>query len=533
MKKVICPFLILGLTLICLTTGHAQEANLDTLRAADVNADGTINILDITFIASHFGKAVAADQMPNPDVTGDGIVNILDLVLVAGQMGKTVRPLVAFVSVNPVAESQLEINDTITLTFDNMPEDVEVSTGVATIADQIVTIAGSFAPGALALTITWLDGTQTLTYTIRQPATFVSAVPVANAQLEVNGTITLTFDSMPEDVRVSTGVATIADQTVTIAGPFDPGDLALTITWKDGSQTLNYTVRHPATFVRSRPVDGANLDMDDTITLTFDNPPEGVEASAGVATVDGKAIKITGPFEPGDLALTITWLDGTQTLTYTVRPPVAFVRARPAAGATLDADDTITLTFDRRPEDITVSSGDAETTGRFVDITGPFDPGPLALTITWKDGSQTLTYTVRTPDTDAPRITGGTVSDGNKDIKSDVVNTRARIEIDFNEEVTGNIALQTTGGVDVGWLGKVDGKKGILELVRGKELDSGTTYVITGKVSDAAGNETDLDITFTTESRTSGIPFTVTDATFATLVLGSEVPVVLEFWKDG
>ncbi|MDE0554873.1 MAG: dockerin type I domain-containing protein, partial [Candidatus Poribacteria bacterium] len=208
MKKIICPFLILGLTLLCLTTSHAQAANLDALRAADVNADGTINILDMTFIASHFGKSVTSDQMPNPDVTGDGIVNILDLVLVAGQMGKTVRPPVGFVSANPMTESQLEINATITLTFDNIPEDVEVSTGIATIADETVTIAGPFAPGALGLTITWLDGTQTLAYTIRQPARFVSAVPVADTQLEVNGTITLTFDSMPEDVEINTGVVT-------------------------------------------------------------------------------------------------------------------------------------------------------------------------------------------------------------------------------------------------------------------------------------------------------------------------------------
>lgn len=459
MKKIICPFLIIGLTLLCLTVGHAQDANLDTLRAADVNADGTINILDITFIASHFGKAIAADQMPNPDVTGDGIVNILDLVFVAGQIGKTVRPPVAFVSVNPAAESQLEANDTITLTFDNIPE----------------------------------------------------------------------------DVTVNTGTATIVDNTLKIAGPFDPGALALNITWADGNQTLTYTIRQPVTFVRSRPVDGANLDIDDTITLTFDNPPEDVEVSTGIATVDGKAVKTTGPFDPGDLALTVTWLDGTETLTYTVRPPVAFVRSRPAAGTTIDGDDTITLTFDRRPEDVTVSSGDAERTGRFVEVTGPFDPGPLVLHITWSDGSQTLTYVIRTPDTDAPRITGGTVSDGNEDIKSDVVNTRARIEIDFNEAVTGNIALQTPGGVDVGWLGEVDGKKGILELVKGKELDSGTTYVITGKVRDAAGNKTDFDITFTTESesKNTGIPFAVSDATFGTLVLGSEMPVVLEFWKDG
>lgn len=456
MKKIICPFLILGLTLLCLTTGHAQEVNLDTLRAADVNADGTINILDLTFIASHFGKAVAPDQMPNPDVTGDGIVNVLDLVLVAGQLGKTVRPPVAFVSVSPGTESQLEINDTITLTFDNAPE----------------------------------------------------------------------------DVTVSTGVATIADETVTIAGTFDPGDLTLTITWKDGSQTLTYTVRQPATFVRARPVVGANLDMDDTITLTFDNAPEDVEVSTGTATITNKIVTIAGPFDAGPLALTIAWKDGTQTLNYNVRPPVAFVRARPAGGETLDVDATITLIFDRRPEDVTVSQGVAEVTGRFVDITGPFDPGTFVLDITWSDGSQTLTYTVRTPDTEAPEITGGTVSDGNKGIDPDILNSSARIEIDFNEEVSGNIILQTTAGVNVGWIGEVDGKKGTLELVKGKELDSGTTYVITGKVNDAAGNETNLDITFTTASKTSGIPFTVTDATFEMLVLNSEVPVVVEFYTD-
>ena len=112
MKKIICLSLILGLTLFFLRVGHTQDANLDALRASDVNADGIINILDLTLVASSFGKTIAADQVPNPDVTGDGIVNIFDLVLVAGQMGETVRPPVAFVSAKPIAESQLEVNGT-------------------------------------------------------------------------------------------------------------------------------------------------------------------------------------------------------------------------------------------------------------------------------------------------------------------------------------------------------------------------------------------------------------------------------------
>lgn len=44
----------------------------------DVNGDGIVNILDLTFVASHLGEA-----NPEADVNDDGIVNILDLVLVA------------------------------------------------------------------------------------------------------------------------------------------------------------------------------------------------------------------------------------------------------------------------------------------------------------------------------------------------------------------------------------------------------------------------------------------------------------------
>ena len=50
-------------------------------KSSDVNADGVVNVLDLTLIASHFGE-------DSPDLNGDGIVNILDLVLVAQHIGE-------------------------------------------------------------------------------------------------------------------------------------------------------------------------------------------------------------------------------------------------------------------------------------------------------------------------------------------------------------------------------------------------------------------------------------------------------------
>ena len=98
-------------------------------------------------------------------------------------------------------------------------------------------------------------------------------------------------------------------------------------------------------------------------------------------------------------------------------------------------------------------------------------------------------------------MTGGTVKDGDKDVDPEAINSDGIIEITFSEDMTGNIALQTEGGDDVGWIGKVEGTKGILELVKGRELVNETTYVIAGRVSDAAGNVTEVKITFVTKGK--------------------------------
>ena len=384
MKKLICSMLTLSFALFVLTASYAQEeANLDTLRASDVNADRMINILDLTLIASHFGEIPPADQTANPDVNGDGQVNILDLVLVESHFGKTVAP----------------------------------------------------------------------------PVVFVSADPANGVEITTNDTITLTFDNTPEDLTINTGVAITTDKTVTITGPFTPGTLELTITWADGIQKLSYTVRAPVAVVSWEPTIDSPLTVDDTITFTFDNPPRDVTVSAGVATIADKTVIITGPFTPGTLELTIAWIDG----------------------------------------------------------------------------SLTFTYTVAEPDTEAPSITGGTVSDGDMDVDPEAINSRAKIEIAFSEAVSGNIALQNEAGADVGWISKIESNTATLEIVKGKELRNEIAeiaYVIVGKVEDAAGNETNINITFTTAITYDGIPIEVTDETFDTIVLESKIPVVVEFYTD-
>ena len=70
------------------------------------------------------------------------------------------------------------------------------------------------------------------------PVSFVSAAPVAC--VPANGTITVTFDGKPEDVTVNFGTVTVEGKTVSITDLFRAGPLELTITWKGGTQTLNY-----------------------------------------------------------------------------------------------------------------------------------------------------------------------------------------------------------------------------------------------------------------------------------------------------
>lgn len=92
MKRLMYLLLTLGLTMLFLTTSYAQDADVDPLKASDVNADGIVNILDLVLVAQHLGETPTEEQHLSSDVNGDSTVNILDLVLVAQHLGESIDP---------------------------------------------------------------------------------------------------------------------------------------------------------------------------------------------------------------------------------------------------------------------------------------------------------------------------------------------------------------------------------------------------------------------------------------------------------
>ena len=81
--------------------------------------------------------------------------------------------------------------------------------------------------------------------------------------------------------------------------------------------------------------------------------------------------------------------------------PVGFREAIPPIGSDIDAETAITLKFDAPPRGLTVAGSgpfSISVFGAEAKITGPFAPGPLNLAVTWNDGQQTLSYTVKLPD---------------------------------------------------------------------------------------------------------------------------------------
>ena len=89
---------LIGITLFGADDKELQATlvnNVATFKkiTSDVNADGDVNILDLTRVAAVFGEVITAANRV-ADVNVDGVINILDLVQVANNFGQSVLSVV-------------------------------------------------------------------------------------------------------------------------------------------------------------------------------------------------------------------------------------------------------------------------------------------------------------------------------------------------------------------------------------------------------------------------------------------------------
>lgn len=182
-------------------------------------------------------------------------------------------------------------------------------------------------------------------------------------------------------------------------------------------------------------------------------------------------------------------------------PDAAFVSASPADGD-LAANGSISVTFDNNPGDVTVTGGGtASTSGKTRTISPPaagYPTGALTITVSWTngDGSQDLTYNVVAADETAPEVKSSSPKNGEEGVSADL----EEITVTFTEPVTGDLSL-LDGDDDQNWEQSTDGDTITLTVIAGQNLGNETEYKIAGTVKDGAGNEAEIELTFTTEAK--------------------------------
>ena len=201
-----------------------------------------------------------------------------------------------------------------------------------------------------------------------------------------------------------------------------------------------------------------------------------------------------------------------------------FVSASPASGD-ISESDSITIMFDNDPGDLTASAGAVSGSGNSRTISGPFSVGSFTLTISWTNGggSHTLNYNVMGEDTTSPEVTTSSLSDSAIDVDPTTVFENG-ITVTFNEPISSGELMLLQSGVDVGWTASIDGNTITLTANAGQELSYDTTYEISGTVRDSTGNETEVSITFTTESAPVPSPPPETLDPGEGLSIGTEAP---------
>ena len=184
-----------------------------------------------------------------------------------------------------------------------------------------------------------------------------------------------------------------------------------------------------------------------------------------------------------------------------------FQSSIPPDGGELRANGTLLVTFrGGPPENVTINGKPCTVKDRTARLAGPHaGDGPTPFNITWDNGpggvagSATITLNMIQPDRKAPTIAKKNF--GQKDVDPAPLN-KDGVVIEFSEPIAvHSLKLTLEDGTNLGWAPRVDGARVTFKPLRGKELVNETTYVVQGVVKDAAGNRTDVKVTFVTGSQ--------------------------------
>ena len=166
-----------------------------------------------------------------------------------------------------------------------------------------------------------------------------------------------------------------------------------------------------------------------------------------------------------------------------------------------------TLTFNEEVVAVTVNGTPATGSGlNWKWSAFPVLPyGSVMLRIEWKNrdgskGSETVGPYEVADNGHVPTITSSTVNDGDANVDPAPINAGG-FRFDFDEPITGNIALTDEAGADLNWIGTVAGQTATLTAVAGQELVNETTYKIEIDVQDGDGNQTRMTIIFVTKPK--------------------------------
>ena len=275
--------------------------------------------------------------------------------------------------------------------------------------------------------------------------------------------------------------------------------------------------------VATVPEDGGIISAAGQLKMTFDGFPKSVYVDGKPAIIQN----ITAIVEIKDLpniilgaenTVTVAWrnrdnfLAGSKTITFTVLKRVT-VMVDPSPTTTkpnvyILTHTEFTLRFNEEVAAVTVNETPAAGSGRNwkwrADPHLPY--GSVFLNIEWtnRDGSTGVKtvgpYEAVDNGGEPPIITSGTVSDGEADVDPAPINAGG-FRFDFDEHVTGAIALTNEAGANLNWIASVAGQTATLTAVAGQELVNETTYKIEIDVQDGAGNLLEATITFVTKPK--------------------------------